>query len=204
MQMSECGVSITNHFTQICGTKRDCMVRDKSTIPTLQFRLATSNLCFSETFQWDRKVTRDVYKKVTQLKILSTEEERWRGISKSSCDRLKGIEISSSPLNCQEEWHYAWCVERWNTCLRKRISLFSLLFVSITDTKRATYNHTNSYLILVPTISNWGTPPYFPASVTSISIITPLGMPGQVPSSEEDSELLLIGSLNKTKQNKTK
>jgi len=29
-------------------------------------------------------------------------------------------------------------------------------------------------------------------------------MPGQVPSSEEDSELLLIGSRNKTKQNKIK
>lgn len=42
-------------------------------------------------------------KKVTQLKILSTEEERCGGISKSSCDRLKEIEISSSYFNCQEE-----------------------------------------------------------------------------------------------------
>ena len=79
------------------------MVQGQSTLPTIQFRLTTSNLCFSETIRRDRKVTRDAYKKATELKILSTEEERWGGISKSSCDRLKEIDISSSPFNCQEE-----------------------------------------------------------------------------------------------------
>lgn len=62
-QMSKCGGPVTNHFTQICGTKRDYMVQGKSTLPTIQFRLTTCNLCFSETIWWDRKVTRDAYKK---------------------------------------------------------------------------------------------------------------------------------------------
>ena len=112
-QMSKCGGPVTNHFTQICGTKRDCMVQGKSTIPTIQFRLTTCNLCFSETIWWDRKVTRDAYKKSNSVENSFHRRGAFStgGISKSSCDRLKEIEISSSPFNCQEEWDYSWCVE---------------------------------------------------------------------------------------------
>ena len=42
---------------------------------------------------------------------------------------------------------------------------------------------------------------YFPASVTSISIDSPLGTPEQVPSSDTSPELLVIGSLTRKNNN---